>query len=136
MKKFIFLVLVLVGCGSQESKPATASDNVQCAQRFGSYEVDFDEKSGNCGEIPDVVITMTNTSYGSCVGTVNNSANMCQVNLNICCDAGNGYVLCQNGQANWSPDATSGEATLYMELIDPYGFIECSGTYEVDYNQL
>lgn len=125
------LVVAAVGCDAAEDEPST------CAGRSGLYEASYTTKSGNCGPVPGSVTNVNASRPDGCVGDVQNSADMCGVQMDVICPI-QGYQerIRFTGAMQWSRDGGRGDGTLGISLIDPSGAQLCSGVYQVRYTRL
>ena len=120
-----FLVLFLAACSS----------GGPCANRQGSYIVDFSERSGNCGPINESIVNIQpGGSQSSCTGPVNVSTDNCTVDLDIRCPLANGETLAETGQVAWNADGSSGSGVISASLLSG-GATVCQSTYDVHYQR-
>lgn len=108
----IGVALALAGCGGV------------CKERSGTYTVRYTARTGNCGSIGEVVITLPSTG-GGCTGPVTISEDRCEVTSDIVCSG-----ISQRGKLTWNADSSRGDGVF--ELSDG----SCQGTYDVRYTKL
>lgn len=121
-----FLALALLGCGP--SGP--------CADRQGSYVVDFSTRSGNCGDQNEAVVNIQpGGGQTSCTGSSQVSADNCTVDLDVTCPFNANQSVQEAGQVVWSSDGSHGSGTIQLTLRDAASNILCSGTYDVHYQR-
>ena len=125
----IFLIssclLSLVACGSKPEQCHRPSS--------GTYLVQFKEKSGNCGEIPDLVTQLTDDP--GCTYALNSfSEDGCRNDVDVTCRDGQeitrlvGYLEQQDEYGS----ELEGVATFYMSSPS----FSCTSTYELKYERL
>jgi hypothetical protein len=126
---------VACACGADEAE--------QCEERSGTYGLRYFEQSGNCGPIPDQVITIDAQPVAPeapCTGMIRHSEDNCEVTvIDVTCPEpgiGAGVTSTMNGKAQWSEDGSSGDATVNLVVRDVDGVVLCQSSYAVEYERL
>ena len=124
-----------MGCSSSDD-PAVGSGNGACAQRSGTYLSSFVTRSGNCGDIPELVVVVPKqpTDPGpGCTGAITYSGDNCQVTIDTRCPGtgtnSKGHAAVA-GLAKWSTDGSLGTGTETLTLTTEDGTMVCVGTYD------
>jgi len=130
------LFLVLGGCSGGSSTPgAKPTEGSQCAQRAGTYVLDFAERTGGtCGAFPEQVTTITKQpteATAPCTGTISYSPDNCTVTYDERCPAMGGITIEQRGTVTWSPDGTTGSGIIQVIGTQSGSAQACSSTYDV-----
>lgn len=138
--KATFLALIaitLFGCSGDPSDPGSAPGPSGCEARHGLYKYSLVPMgTTTCPALPETVFNADDTTPDMCQGGRANSADLCVVTLDVRCPSSNGYSVITRGKVTWSPDASRGSGTLFLELDDEAGAYACSGTYAVSYTRL
>src|SRR5689334_12978402 len=103
--------------------PACDSDPT-CAVPSGTYEVDYVQIDGDCGDIPTRIVeasTSRTTSFAApCAGTVHWSDDFCEASFDATCprdDVGPGFHDQQHSESTYSQDAAfrtgSSDVTIF-----------------------
>jgi hypothetical protein len=127
-------VMVVAGCGPGASGP--------CAQRSGTYRLDFSERTGDCGPQSESIVTIAGEPVAPdspCMGQILYSTDNCNVTeVNVACpdSAVAGSTLVTNGKTSWSTDGASGGGQTVITLIDASGVYLCSSSYDVTATRL
>lgn len=136
MRTTIFLLLAAVaGCSSESTGDGT------CAERSGSYVVAFKMRSGDCGNLPEVVINVSGGDAGSvasdqqCTGSPGDTRACVATSDTTCTNAKTGYTMTTRGQVRWNADASNGSGTLEFIGVLKSGANDCRGTYDVTYRR-
>jgi hypothetical protein len=140
-------LLMLAGCsgstsGSDEPRPApilVGSGHGPCAARSGTFSETFAIRSGNCGAIPEQIVSIGQNSTpsgdaGACVRSVTESADNCEVTFSSRCpsdgvERGGTGVL--SGLAKWNAEGTYATAVEQVTALGADGHLICTGTYDV-----
>lgn len=123
--------LAIVGCSSDDT-----TGGGPCAQRKGTYLTTFKTRSGNCGDIPEQVDTITSQPTepaAPCTGTIGYSADNCEVTNDIICPEdglGAGWTSTIELKATWSESGDRGTAIQQVVIKNADGGIECQGSYD------
>jgi hypothetical protein len=135
------LVAVVAGCGSPA--PSTAVDPGWCQALAGNYLAHFTTRSGNCGDLPESVVTIGDTSTtATCAETVSYAPDRCSVDFHMSCPLKNAATGASTGTfdevgtihtSRTSPNAS---ATIQMTIHDAAEAFVCSGTYDVIWSKL
>lgn len=127
---------VLAACGGS-SEPCDFDD----AGKFtGSYLVSYDERSGDCGELPDAVVLITSGSTIEAGCVINSHAQdpeACTTDADLTCtDTGTNVKLRVVGHLDAEPDGTklTGVVTLTANTLST-GAAVCTSTYGVTYRR-
>lgn len=127
MRLILLLVAMTMGCATQTGP---------CADRSGSYVVDFSTRSGNCGPQNEGVVNLGATGAPStCMDNSQASTDNCAVDFNVTCPFNAGQTVEETGQVTWNTDGSSGSGTIQLTLRDSLGDILCEGTYDVNYKR-
>lgn len=133
MKRLTMLCLALIGCaGEDEVDAPTECDR---DDRRGTYLVEFDERDGNCGPVPDQVSRIDGDNpagSAECVLTEEDrwSRNNCRLERSYIC-ALNGYTYEYIGFTDSNADGS--ELTGLMEVTVDDGL--CTSTYDVTWTR-
>lgn len=132
LKALVLVVSVvgLVGCG--QSGP--------CKARTGNtYRVNFDRRDGNCGDLPEQVVVLDDTTPPGdlgCSGTRTLSEDRCEATSNqLTCPTPDGYGRF-TGTLSWNTEGSSGTGTLSFSVLDSGMSVICQGTYDATYTKL
>ncbi len=117
----LFLVL-LSGCGGSGV----------CKQRSGSGTIVWTVKTGNCGGLPNTVITSMQATAPTypCTGTVTYSDDNCEQTVDQTCPVAGGNFMRQTGSATFSEGGAGGDGTYQLLMTDGLGATVCQGTYD------
>lgn len=107
-----------------------------CKDRSGTYMVTFVERSGTCGYMPDLIVTVPAVMDSACVGYSVSENNNCRVTINMTCPGADGYRVKQSGVADWRADGLVGNAVFNIMLIDDYNYAVCSSIYDAVYEKM
>jgi hypothetical protein len=118
MRTVLIAAVLLVGCGGP----------VVCKDRSGSYTLTHSRRSGDCGEIPELVIAPGGEA-SDCTGEPVFSEDNCEVTMNTICGPTKA-----TGKVTWNADGTEGSGV--MQYTYKEGADYCIGTYDVRYRQL
>lgn len=131
MTKLLAAVLTCIfvaGCGA--SGP--------CSKRSGTYRIAYKTRSGNCGEIPEIITTVDDSTVtpAGCTGNLNFSADNCRATLaSYTCPTETNGKLKTDGTVDWSRDGRSASGIVQMTLSDAGGSTLCSGSYDLTYTK-
>jgi hypothetical protein len=130
----LLLFLVVVG--------GCASEDRECADRSGTYQLRYFEQTGGCGPIPDQVLTVDEmtTIDPACSGRIVSSADNCEVTLvDFTCaepGIGPGVTSTANAKVDWSTAGDQGDGVFNLVVRDGTGIVLCQSSYEVEYDRL
>jgi hypothetical protein len=127
-------LVAAVGCGGADDEPSGP-----CAAGSGSYRVNYTERSGNCGPLPEQIVVVPTLALSEivCTGGPMSSADLCTVTMDqTCTDTVNDVSTRQEGTVHWNKSASSGSGTTQITLRRINGAFVCSGTYDVSYTRL
>jgi len=112
---------VLAGCGG-----ATGP----CELRIGTYRASYTLRSGNCGEIPDVVVESDGVTVppGCEVTESTNSEDMCSGTISAVCPGDPGVDIYMDLSGSWDQPGDHGSGTVEY-LVAVNGYVYCEGTY-------
>lgn len=138
---FVAFVL-LVACSSSPSQPSGP-----CAQRHGTYRYNFTRRDGDCGSIPEQVVTVDEdvNSVGKsvaadppCSGRFVSSADNCSVTVIdlVCPEAASGGTSKMNGKVYWAHDGAGASGIVSFIAYDSRGAVLCSGSYDLTYEKI
>jgi hypothetical protein len=127
------LIVVLV-----TSTVASCSPDPSCAAPSGTYEIEYVQLYGNCGDLPPRVLEASPervTSFNPpCEGTVVWSDNFCRADAVATCpreDVGAGFYDQQHSESDYSQDASMRVGAYDVTIFAPDGSIHCHSTYSV-----
>ena len=120
----VVLVVALSGCGGDD-----------CQEPYGLYSVNWLERSGNCGDIPNTTVSTESDPNSECVTKESKSEDSCSVSVDMTCPAGS-LLMEGSGDVTWAEDGLSADGTLSMTFYSSPGVVYCSGTYDVTYTQI
>jgi hypothetical protein len=134
------LALLALSCSSADSR----EESGPCEQRSGTYRFSFAERSGNCGAIPEQIVTIDAqpmTPPAPCMsGEIRYSSDNCEVtNVNIVCPENGvapGATSTSNGKYTWTRSASSGSGEVNMVVKDDSGLVICQSSYSVSATRL
>lgn len=131
--RMVILVALSVwagSCGGGSSGP--------CAQRSGTYRLNFTERTGTCGAIPEQITTIDSEPTAPdapCTGEIRYSMDNCEVTLvNIVCPQNTiaaGDTSTENGKVTWSQDGASGNGQEQLVVKTSTGQIQCQSSYDL-----
>lgn len=116
--------LLAIGCASTPDI---------CAQRKGTYVLQYAERDGNCGPIDEIVETLETQPVSvpdGCKGTITYSADNCAVTSDATCPTTGGQDLRVNGKTTWDTLGDKGNGTQQMTLTKG-DTVVCRSTYNV-----
>lgn len=136
MRSFLTSLLFLVAaCGSETSgTPAPTSCGPEGSDRVGNYLFTYTLISGNCGELPATVVSLTPGPMGAGAGCTLNSGryvdNGCKVERDITCPAPmtGGTVRTVASSRQETQDGSRIEGTVSFTIS---GSPSCVGTYRL-----
>lgn len=108
-----------------------------CGQRTGTYLIQYEERSGTCGPIPEQIDTSTEQPTAidpPCTGGISYSDDNCDVTYETSCPAngiGPGYSSTGRGKVTWDESGSSGSGTVQYVVYYPDMTIACQSTYDV-----
>jgi hypothetical protein len=122
----------------------TACTNGPCAKRSGTYLWAMTTRSGDCGDMPETVFTVTDEPPGPtlpCTGTITYSPDNCEVTRDELCpvDGDGGTAdgtFTVRGVIDWNAAATAATGVLDYALDAPDPEQSCHGTYDATYRKL
>ncbi len=127
-------VLAVCGC---------SDDLTGCSARIGTYRATYRERSGDCGDIAEAIITSDDQSTqlpdGCTEGEVRNDDHECSVTLvDVRCELSDspGYSMVTNGKATWERDASTATGVVAIRFFDAQGRPICSSSYELTQRRL
>lgn len=131
MRALALFAVLACGCGAATDGP--------CAQRGGTYRLNFTERSGTCGTLSEQIGTFDGQPAAPpppCTsGEIRYSADNCEVtNVNIVCPEdgiGPGVTSTSNGKYSWSADGAHGSGQLAIVAKDASGVVLCNSSYDV-----
>lgn len=117
---------------------AAGCDCDRCESAIGrTYLVTFEERSGDCGYQPEVVVTGTDQIPAGCTGEFRLSDDRCAERwVAFECPSGPGRWLRVDGRVDLSCDGSSAEGTWGVVVLDGPKSVVCSGTYDLVYEEL
>jgi len=131
------LVLTMAGCGGSDE-----GSSGPCEPLNGSFRVTFTTRSGNCGQIPEMIV-QSNGGAGDSVPSGcrqdvwTRSADSCRLDYDQTCSIpSTGGTIREVGVSHGSVDGASMTATEQMTVTNSAGAIQCLGTYELSYTRL
>ena len=132
------VMMTVVACSSSDDEaPAVGTGHGPCAQRSGSFLMQYTRRTGSCGDIAETISNVPQQPTGPvapCTGSISYSADNCEVTYDNTCptDAivkgGSGSVT---GHSKWSVDGAYGEATESLAFFNADKAAICAGTYDV-----
>jgi hypothetical protein len=121
-------VLALAACGGNDS-------NCDFAKLTGTYQAHFDEKSGDCGPLPDINVLIDQGNPSEPVGcTVNDALKdeaACTADYDITCTSGG---VAAHEVAHFDI-ASDGSHFSGSETVTATGTTSCTSTYDVTYTK-
>lgn len=108
-----------------------------CASQSGKYLLKWVQRSGNCGSLPEQIVTIApagkgdGTGSNACSGGHTRSSDQCTWDMNVQCGIAGGQTTLK-GTVNWDEDGKIGTGILEATVTDPY----CRSTYDVTYTKL
>jgi hypothetical protein len=108
-----------------------------CSQRSGTYLTQYEERSGNCGPIPEQLQTITEQPTmpeAPCTGAIDYSEDNCSVTSSVVCPEdglGAGWTSTVELKADWNESGSAGTAIVQFVVKDGAGGIVCQSTYNV-----
>lgn len=133
MRRFIWLVALVVGCGSEAAAPAES-----CGPRAGLYRATYVTRSGDCGAIPEAVINFDDPAPAGCTSKYPSDTASCRVMGDVTCPADGMPTSKVNvkGVTTWQPGGASGAGVVSFAITEASGKVACQGTYDVTYTKL
>jgi hypothetical protein len=107
----------------------------------GSYRLDFVERSGNCGPVPEKVIDANSATNmmmaGTCTGSSTISADKCTADYDTTCPVpGFAESVREQGTIHVAADGLMATATEQVTIMDGNGAVICWGTYDITFAKL
>lgn len=136
---WVLLGAVLGGCSSDD----TSTGGGVCSARSGSYLLSVVEKSGNCGAMPDEIVTIGASSDASpeleCKGDSTATTDNCSVTFSTVCTYKSGefagQVMQTKGTMHWTEDGSAGTGTMQWTISGPMASLNCSSVYAATYRR-
>ncbi len=129
-------VIIPIGTSGEGMGPISET----CVQRQGTYRVQYQERSGDCGPMTEQMVTMNGqpeTPGDSCTGEILYSADNCEVaNVNVKCPVEDVGEMVFNAKMDWSLDGSTGQGEQNVILYDTYGEFVCQSSYDVAIKRL
>jgi len=122
---------ILAGCG--QGGP--------CKARSGSYRVNLNYRTGNCGGSSEIIVDADSqlNSPSACSGTRSETPDHCEADEDLLCPNGQGVngpaTVRTTGTLHWSSDGRSGSGMLTFYMTDGSGGA-CQGSYDATYTKL
>ena len=131
MRSLVAALFALAAACSSSS----GGDGGPCAQRKGTYVIDFKARTGDCGDQAESVATIQSqpTSIDPpCSGSIGYSADNCRVTNDYSCpsSAGPGFKQTIHAEFDWSRDGSSATGIFQLDVVDGRGQYVCHGTYD------
>jgi hypothetical protein len=122
--------LVIAGCSAEDPSGP-------CSNRVGSYVISYTAKSGDCGDLGEGIVqisnntpsTAPNCTGGAWAATEEN----CKTTGSTTCTTADGVRITQKGACHWVEDASSGSCEVQVIFVG--GGLDCSGLYDVRYRR-
>jgi hypothetical protein len=135
----IATVPVLVACSASDG-----STTGPCAQRSGTYQFDFTERSGTCGAMTESISTLdaqpTSPPSPCTSGEIRYSSDNCEVtNVDVVCPqdgVATGATSTMNGKYDWAKDGSAGAGVMAVAIKDSSGLVICQSSYDVTAKRL
>lgn len=123
--------LLLIGCSA-----SAEDDDAPCTNRIGSYVVTYRAKSGDCGDLGDGVVQISNhtpTAPGCTGGAWTASEQNCKTTGSTTCATSEGVRITHRGACRWAENGASGSCEV--QVLFAGGGLDCSGLYDVAYRR-
>ena|SRR5687767_2291837 len=141
-KLFPVAALALCASACSDGDDSDTDEPSECAERVGTYSNISRVRSGDCGEISEILETVDRqpTEVESpCTGTIDYAPDNCTVVTEATCpaeDLGPGWTSTFLMHAKWNQSGSRGEAVLQVSVDDDSGANVCFGTYDVEVTRL
>lgn len=93
----------------------------------------LETRSGDCGELGESIVNMSDGVGDDCVNRGTASEDQCEVQANVVCIS-SGERSAMTGRVSWNEDGT--HATGEVDISATMGYASCHGTYDVEYKKL
>lgn len=125
------LAVAVTGCGDT------------CAERSGTYEAVYTERSGTCGQMATETLIVdeqpTSVPEPCTDGEIRYSDDNCEVtNINVTCPGGGlpGDTMISNGKYTWDESGDVGFGFVTITVQSARGSTRCQSSYDVSISRL
>ena len=129
--RIVCCLVLIAACSSTAS---SAPSQCKRTDRHGNYLTHFTTKSGDCGAVPDTLVSFDAPSSNCTVDSQVWSDGDCKLDSTITCTATNGTTT--KGTATTTQmnvDGSDIEGIASFQITAPSGI--CNGTYDVSYKR-